>query len=104
MSPQVRIANPISGPGWTSAKRAAKLVAKGRAYMVAGVLWIRPTETARASAPARSVRPMQRARLMVTSHSGSGVGDGRGFARYPLPLQTSTGPRFPGLARAGAGL
>ncbi len=72
--------------------------------MKGGVLWIHHKAEAepRANAPARRVKAICRARLDVTEEWLRDLSGGH--ARYPMPLQVSIGPRFPGLARQGAGL
>lgn len=98
----VRVLNPIDGPGYTSPSRAARICRRGRGHMASGILVLHHDRAPRASGPVPHMTVMQRARLAVICFVG--VPTDTGFARYPLPDLSDFGPRFPALARMGAGL
>lgn len=90
----IRILNPQSGCGHTSLQHARRYVRRGIAEWVDGAIRFIGQERPGLAGGRGNSKPLSDWHLRVLP----------GFARYPLPMMTTGGLRFPSLARAGAGL
>lgn len=92
---RIRILNPVSGCGHTSLAHARRFVRRGAAEWVDGAIrFVAAVRHTAAHGPS-----------LPDSVPCSGVCDSgfEGFLTYPQPSR-GLGAKFPGLARAGAGL
>ena len=96
---QYFVLNSDDSYGFISASRAKHCVAKGYAMEVRP----RVVQFKLAEAVPVPSKPLWGAALNVIPQSADDSGQS-GFLAYPQPSGLSTGPRFPALARIGAGL